>query len=219
MYKKKLHSLIILIPSYNELENLKKFLLKLKKNFIILVIDDNSSDKTHEWLKVNKIKYYRNIKNLGYEKSLIKGIQIILKQNKYKSILTMDADGQHSIESLKGFLNKKNLLQDVIVGKRNNTNRFIEDIISLVFSKKNKIKDPLCGLKLYKCKILKKINLNNLKNYFLVDLLFYCMLITDKVINIDIKIFPRDGVAKIGNFIKANLKLFNILIYCLLMKR
>ena len=31
MYKKKLHSLIILIPSYNELENLKKFVLKLKK--------------------------------------------------------------------------------------------------------------------------------------------------------------------------------------------
>ena len=33
MYKKKLHSLVILIPSYNELENLKKFLLRLKKDF------------------------------------------------------------------------------------------------------------------------------------------------------------------------------------------
>jgi GT2 family glycosyltransferase len=215
MYKKKSHSLIILIPSYNELENLKKFLLKLKKKFQILVIDDNSSDKTHNWLKFNKINFIRNTNNLGYEKSLIKGIKIILKKNKYNSILTMDADGQHTIESLKKFLVKKNFSHDIVVGKRSSTNRYIEDIISFIFFKNNKIKDPLCGLKLYKCKILKKINFNNIKTYFFVDLLFNCMLITNKVINIDIKILPRYGVPRIGNFFKVNLKLLNILIYCL----
>ena len=214
MYKKKSHSLIILIPSYNELENLKKFLLKLKKKFKILIIDDNSSDRTHDWLKINKVNYIRNVKNLGYEKSLIKGIKIILKQNKYKSILTMDADGQHTIQSLKKILIKKIFLHDVVVGKRSATNRYIEDIISFIFFKNNKIKDPLCGLKIYKCKILKKINFNNIKTYFLVDLLFNCMLITNKVINIDIKILPRYGAPRIGNFFKVNLKLLNILIYC-----
>ena len=40
MYKKKLHSLIILIPSYNELENLKKFVLRLKF-FGLNVVNDN----------------------------------------------------------------------------------------------------------------------------------------------------------------------------------
>ena len=106
-------------------------------------------------------------------------------------------------------------LFDIVVGKRSRTNRYIEDIISFIFFKNNKIKDPLCGLKLYKCKILKKINFNNIKTYFFVDLLFNCMLITNKVINIDIKILPRYGVPRIGNFFKVNLKLLNILIYCL----
>ena len=43
---------IILIPSYNELESLKKILPKLKKeNLDILIIDDFSKDKTHHYLK------------------------------------------------------------------------------------------------------------------------------------------------------------------------
>ncbi len=218
MYKKKLHSLVILIPSYNELENLKKFLLRLKKNFNIFVVDDNSSDQTHRWLKKNKIDYTRNSKNLGYEKTLIRGMKIILKKNKYKSILTMDADGQHTIESLKKFTYKKIGLYDVIVGKRNNTNRYIEDIISSIFYKKNKIKDPLCGLKLYKCKILKKIRFNFIKNYFLVDLLHHCMMITKKVTNTNVKIQARLGNPRIGNSFRANMKLFNILIYCFFKK-
>jgi len=218
MYKKKLHSLVILIPSYNELENLKKFLLRLKKDFNIFVVDDNSSDQTHRWLKKNKIDYTRNSKNLGYEKTLIRGMKIILKKNKYKSILTMDADGQHTIESLKKFTYKKIGLYDVIVGKRNNTNRYIEDIISNIFYKKNKIKDPLCGLKLYKCKILKKIRFNFIKNYFLVDLLHHCMMITKKVTNTNVKIQARLGNPRIGNSFRANMKLFNILIYCFFKK-
>ena len=41
MYKKKLHSLVILIPSYNELENLKKFLLTY---FAIAKHDVNPGD-------------------------------------------------------------------------------------------------------------------------------------------------------------------------------
>ncbi len=215
MYKKKLHSLVILIPSYNELDNLKEFLLRLKKNFNIFVIDDHSSDGTHKWLIKNKISFIRNSRNLGYEKTLIKGMKIMLKKNKYKSILTMDADGQHTVKCLKKFTHKKISLHDIIVGKRNRTNRYIENIISNVFYKKNKIRDPLCGLKLYKCKILKKINFNIIGNYFLVDLLSQCMNVTKKVTNISIKIRQRHGSARIGNTFESNVKLFKVLIYCL----
>ena len=214
MYKKKLHSIVILIPSYNELGSLKKFLLKLKKNFDVFVIDDHSSDKTHKWLKENKILFFRNHKNLGYEKSLLKGIKIILQKKKYKFILTMDADGQHTIDSLKKFSNKYSFLQDIVVGKRNKTNRIIENIISFIFYRKKRIFDPLCGLKLYKSELLKKINLKHIKDYFLVDLLYHCLARTKKVKNVNIKILPRDGKPKIGNYLKANIKLFKILIYC-----
>ena len=49
MYKKKFSSLIILIPSHNELNNFKSFLVQLNKKYNILVIDDCSSDGTIEF--------------------------------------------------------------------------------------------------------------------------------------------------------------------------
>ena len=68
MYKKKLNQIIILIPSYNDLINLKKFILNIKKKFKILVIDDASSDDTSKFLKNNKISFIQNDFNIGYER-------------------------------------------------------------------------------------------------------------------------------------------------------
>ena len=41
--------LAVLIPSYNELNNIKKLIVKYKYNF--LVVDDHSSDGTNLFLK------------------------------------------------------------------------------------------------------------------------------------------------------------------------
>ena len=75
-------SLVVLIPAYNELNNLKKILNKNKKMFFI--VDDYSNDNTKIFLKKNKINYIRNKKNLGYEKSLLIGINHIIKNYKKK---------------------------------------------------------------------------------------------------------------------------------------
>ena len=74
--------LTILIPSYNELPNLKKILKKNKKLFFI--VDDNSNDGTKYFLKKNKIAFIKNKKNLGYEKSLLRGINYIIKKFDFK---------------------------------------------------------------------------------------------------------------------------------------
>ena len=124
MYKKKFSSLILLIPSFNELENFKKFLVKLNKRYNLLVVDDFSTDMSHRFLKINKIPFIRNKTNLGYEGSLINGIKFIKKQKKFKKILTMDADGQHNekyIDKINKIYDKKK--PDVIVGSRINKNR------------------------------------------------------------------------------------------------
>ena len=56
--------LIILIPAFNELSNLKK-ILNLENNF--LVIDDQSINRFKSFLKKKKINYLKNLKNIGYE--------------------------------------------------------------------------------------------------------------------------------------------------------
>ena len=118
-------SLVVLIPAYNELNNLKKILNKNKKLFFI--VDDYSNDNTESFLKKNKINYIRNKKNLGYEKSLLIGINYIIKNyKKKKTICTLDGDNEHPINLVnkiyKLFL-KKNY--DILVCNRQIKNRFL----------------------------------------------------------------------------------------------
>ena len=70
---------LIIIPSYNEIRSLKKIFKHFKKNkFNFLVLDDHSSDGSHEWLK--KISsFIRNKTNIGYERNILKGFRYALK--------------------------------------------------------------------------------------------------------------------------------------------
>ena len=213
MHKKKFSSLILLIPSFNELDNFKKFLVKLNKNYNLLVVDDFSTDMTYEFLKINKIPFIRNKMNLGYENSLINGIQFIKKQKKYKKILTMDADGQHKekyIDKINKIYDKKNA--DVVVGSRIKKNRIIEKIISYFFYKKFKINDPLSGFKIYKTDSLFTLDLKKIKNLFLVDLLVQFLKAKKKVFSINIETKTRKDYPRVGSTIKVNLKMLKILL-------
>ncbi len=212
MYKKKLNSLTILIPAFNEKKNFNKFILKLKKDFNILVIDDCSSDGTSKFLEKKKIKYLRNKKNLGYELSLIKGFKFLKKSKKTKYILTMDGDGQHKpayIKKIFSYLIKNNV--DVVVGERDRKNRIIEKVISKIFKKKFNIWDPLSGFKLYKKEKLKQINLSKVKKFFLVDLLTLLINRRCNIKNFRIKTFLRKDSPRVGSLFFTNLKMLKIL--------
>ena len=82
-----MHDLVILIPAYNEVKNLAK-ILKYKYNY--LVIDDGSNDGTVNLLNKNKINYIKNLTNIGYEKSLIKGLNYLKKKNLNMFLLLME---------------------------------------------------------------------------------------------------------------------------------
>lgn len=215
MHKKKLHSLIILIPAFNELNNLRKFIKILSKNYNVLIIDDCSTDQTFSWLKSNKINIKKNKQNIGYEQSIIKGLKTVLKNQKYTYVLTMDADGQHLHSEIKKIFNNKNKDYDIVVGSRSKKNRFIERIISYFFLIFFKINDPLSGFKLYKTNILRKINLNKISNLFLIDLLMEGLINKVKIKNIDVKTVKRVGKPRVGTYISVTFKMLKILAYLL----
>ena len=217
MHKKKYDTLIILIPSFNELNNLKKFIKEIHKRYKVLIIDDCSSDNTSTWLKKNKINFIKNKKNIGYEQSLIKGLKILSKVKKVEKIITMDADGQHKIKHIKKFINvSNNKNPDLIIGSRKKKNRFIESIISKIFQMKYSLEDPLSGFKLYKREKLKEVKFNNLKNFFLVDLVLEFIKKKHKVISINIETNKRLDNSKIGNLMETNFKMLSILVCVIL---
>jgi glycosyltransferase involved in cell wall biosynthesis len=81
------HDFSVIIPVFNG----ASFLSVLRKSigspkYHIVLVDDCSNDNTENFLKKNKISYIRNKKNLGYEKSLLKGINYIIKKFKKKKL-------------------------------------------------------------------------------------------------------------------------------------
>ena len=212
MHKKKYDTLIILIPSFNELNNLKKFIKEIHKRYKVLIIDDCSSDNTSTWLKKNKINFIKNKKNIGYEQSLIKGLMILSKVKKVEKIITMDADGQHKMKYIKKFINvSNNKNPDLIIGSRKKKNRFIESIISKIFQMKYSLEDPLSGFKLYKREKLKEMKFDNFKKFFLVDLVLEFIKKKHKVISINIETNKRFDNPKVGDLIETNFKMLSIL--------
>ena len=117
---------IIIVPTYNERKNITKLIIKIyklyKSNFDVLVVDDNSPDKTlDEVIKLKKkykfVKYIKRSKKLGIGSAHKIAILSSYKK-KYDLIITMDSDGTHDPIYIKKMI--KNMKKyDLII-----TNRF-----------------------------------------------------------------------------------------------
>jgi len=113
----------IVIPTYNEKENIPRLLQVLseqltKYNFEIIVIDDYSQDGTVELLKKitnknEKIKFFLNPPPRGLAKSILLG----WKKSKGDIIVGMDADFNHDPKIISMLIESINT-QDMVVASR-----------------------------------------------------------------------------------------------------
>lgn len=106
------------IPAYNEENSILNIVnsLKEKRYKNIIVVDDNSSDKTNRLLKDKGIKVIKHIVNRGAGAATKTGIDYALNKGADK-IVTLDADGQHSTEDISNLLFESEE-HDVIIGSR-----------------------------------------------------------------------------------------------------
>tara|TARA_Y100000590_G_C15584834_1_gene963739 strand:+ start:68 stop:796 length:729 start_codon:yes stop_codon:yes gene_type:complete len=116
--------ILILLPTLNEVHHISKLykkIIKLKRNFDFLFIDDGSIDGT--WEKIKKIK--KNKKNVfiirrknreGLGKAHKDGLLWAYKK-KYTYLITMDTDFAHDPKYIPKLL-KKISKNDLVVGSR-----------------------------------------------------------------------------------------------------
>lgn len=115
---------LIFSSTYNERDNIKELIVKINKysgNLDILIVDDNSPDKTGEVLKELK-KNYKNLNYIFREKKL--GLDSAHKlaydyalEQKYTKLITMDADLSHDPKEIPIFID---LLEkhEFVIGSR-----------------------------------------------------------------------------------------------------
>ena len=199
--------LAIVIPARNEEITIKKVIQSLKNYGDILIVDDASTDNTKLIAENLKTKVIKNLKNLGYESTILKGIKYCLKKN-YKYIATFDADDEHDNIFIKDCLKSKSF--DLLIGKRKRLNRISEYIFSHVTKFLFNIEDPLSGLKIYNSKILKKIELKEEK-LLNVNIIFKIRNLNGKIVHKILNVKKRKDNSRLGNILLVNI----YIIYCL----
>jgi len=112
---------ILIIPAYNEEENIARVIEGVNKNIRdidILVVNDGSSDQTASVARKTGAKVISLPYNLGYGVAIQTGYKYALEKG-YDYVVQMDGDGQHdpsSIENLLGGVRSGDI--DVAIGSR-----------------------------------------------------------------------------------------------------
>ena len=214
---KYLEGLVLIIPALNESIVIGGVVEACKKIADVIVVDDGSTDETAEIAKRAGAYVVIHEKNQGYEAALETGINIG-HQLGYRFGITLDGDGQHSLERMGEIYKKLDSGAEVVCGTRDKTQRFSEDIFSVYGLCLFGVRDPLCGLKGYNLNIPEICKPFNTFKSVGTELLFRVAKRGGGIEQVNIPIIPRVGSSRYGEGFAANLKILNALRKVILMK-
>ncbi len=170
-YNSKSH--LIIVPTYNEIDNIDKFIEEaLKLDISLLVVDDNSPDGTSSYVESimenqQRIFLLKRSSKLGLGSAYRDGFKWALNKG-FTHFIEMDADFSHSFEDLVSILDNSHY-SDVVIGSRYisgggstgwDTRRKILSISANNLSKillRSKINDMTSGFRCYSKKALEEI--------------------------------------------------------------
>jgi dolichol-phosphate mannosyltransferase len=119
-----MNKIIVFAATYNEAQNVEKLInqiLKVSSDTDILIIDDNSEDKTFEIIeksynKNHRITLIKRERKLGLDTAHKIAFKFA-KNNNYKKLITMDADLSHDPNEIPKFIRYLNQY-DFVIGSR-----------------------------------------------------------------------------------------------------
>ena len=227
---------IVLIPTYNEIENISSIInavLAFESNYHILVIDDGSPDGTADMVRSiiaeNEGRVFIECRSgkLGLGTAYIHGFKWALKNN-YDYIIEMDADFSHNPNDLDRLCAAIDNGADVAVGSRYVKGGSTENwpLDRKIYSQGGSaytriitgmpVKDPTAGFVCYRNIVLNSMNLDNIKfiEYaFQIEMKFASWRLGFKIKEVPIKFIDRKiGVSKMtkGIIKEAILGVFNM---------
>lgn len=121
-----MHSVLVIIPTYNEKENINDIIhavLTQSEDIHILVVDDNSPDGTGQIVKDLQAKQKERLfllerqGKLGLGTAYIAGFKYGIEHN-YKYIMEMDADFSHNPSDVNRLIAACKADADIAVGSR-----------------------------------------------------------------------------------------------------
>lgn len=233
--KKKLSSLSIFLPAYNEEKNIEEAITsvfkvgkRLAKRFEIIIVNDGSMDKTKSIVddlknKIPQLRLVSHRKNKGYGASLRTGF----KHSKYTWIFFTDSDNQFDVSELSSFIKYTDKFDAIIGFRKTRAEGFIRAVnaklfkifIDLLFHLG--VKDIDCAFKLLKRSQIKKLKLKTSGAFTTTEFLYLLKQNKVKFKQLPVSHFNRQFGSPTGNHPKVILKAFKeaLNIYFLLRKQ
>ena len=221
---------LIIIPTYDEKENIEKIIRKifsLEKSFHILIVDDGSPDGTVRIVKRLQDEFSEQLhveersEKLGLGTAYIHGFKFALERD-YQFVFEMDADFSHDPDDLIRLYNANYIDEaDISIGSRyvkgvNIVNWPMTRLLMSFFASKYvktitgmPIHDSTAGFKCYKREVLETINFDKIQfvGYaFQIEMKFKAWKYGFKIVEIPVIFTDRaEGTSKMsgGIFLEA----------------
>jgi dolichol-phosphate mannosyltransferase len=214
---------IVVIPTYNEAENLRRLipeLLQLPFQLQILIVDDASSDGSAEIAREigrtsGRVEVFERPGKLGLGSAYRDGFAKALAAG-YSIIIQMDADGSHRVEDLQQMLQQFSEHSEIelLIGSRWVKGGAVEnwpkrrEALSRIANLYSRamlglpIKDNTAGFRIYRAELLKKMNLSSVTSEgyaFQIEMTREAQRVKAKIIERPITFIEREiGVSKMS---------------------
>jgi dolichol-phosphate mannosyltransferase len=209
---KKLSSLSLILPSFNEEYNLslmipyaREILNTISDKFEIIIVDDGSTDNTYYIAKKYEneiVKVIKHYKRYGHGFSIWSGFE----NANYDYVSYIDSDCQYDVRDISRLANYIQSYDFVIGYRINRKDTFYRKVmsffwrflISIFFNMK--IIDINCGVKLFKRGVINNIQVHSKGAFFNTELLFKAFKNGYKFTEVGVSHFSRiNGKSSGGN--------------------
>ncbi|SQH77580.1 putative Glycosyltransferase [Shewanella benthica] len=205
----------IVIPAFNEAQTIQSVITELQdtvSGIDIIVVDDGSSDDTAANAGAMGITLVSQGTNRGYSEAINRGFSVAAASGQYEYVVTVDADGQHDPQSVFQVIQAAfDGDMDIVIGQRNKPARISEMVFALYFRLKFGIKDPLCGLRLYRLSMFTQYGKFETFDSIGSELMTWALVKGKRYSTVDVNIRGRLDNPRFGSGIKVNLRILKSL--------
>lgn len=206
---KKDKKVLVIVPAYNEAENIVKTIEDIKKNakdVDYIVVNDGSKDNTLEILKKNNYNYIDLIQNLGLFGAVQTGLKYAVEHD-YDVAIQFDGDGQHQAKYIKDLVNEIGE-NSIVIGSRFVSKRKPLSLrmlgsrlisLAILLTTWKRIKDPTSGMRAYDKETMKDYA-NDINNPPEPDTLVYMKLKGKKIKEVQVEMSDREFGESYLNF-------------------
>ena len=183
--------LSVIVPTYNEAENVRELIERIEASlkgldFEVIVVDDSSPDGTAEIAEqlgkaYGNVRVIKRPRKMGLASAVLEGMKVA----KHEFVAVMDADLQHPPELLPKLLEKAGKGHDVVIASRYVEGGGVERwsfwrrlisrgatlLAHALLPKTRNVKDPLSGFFLFKKSVVEGVELNPIGYKLLLEVL------------------------------------------------